>query len=81
MRTTIDLPDELLIAAKKKAADSRMTLRELFEAGLRRALAGPGRSPPARARRIRWVSAAGGLPPGLELEDRARMHDWLRRER
>jgi hypothetical protein len=80
MKTTIDHPDGLLIAAKKKAAETRTTLREIFERGLRRELT----SPPAgkrRAPRIRWVTAPGGLPPGLEIADRAAMHDWLARHR
>jgi len=80
MKTTIDLPDELLVQAKKRAAESRTTLREIFEGGLRRELA--RRSGGARrARKIRWVSARGGLPEGLDLRDRARMHEWIRRGR
>jgi hypothetical protein len=81
MRTTIDLPDELLIAAKKLAAESRKTLREVFERGLRRELAQPtgGRRP--RHRPIRWVTAKGGLPPGVDIRDRARMHEWIREKR
>jgi len=81
MKTTIDLPDELLIAAKKRAAEARTTLRALFERGLRRELAQTGRKRgPARGRvKIRWVTAGGGLPPGLNVADRAAMHDWLRR--
>ncbi|HXG31999.1 MAG TPA: hypothetical protein VNJ11_01430 [Bryobacteraceae bacterium] len=34
MKTTVDLPDELLIAAKKRAAEERLTLRELLARGL-----------------------------------------------
>jgi hypothetical protein len=80
MKTTIDLPDDILIRAKKRAAETRTTLREIFERGLRRELngaAGGGR----RARRIRWVTASGGLPEGLDVGDRVRMHEWIRRER
>ena len=80
MKTTIDLPDELLVQAKKRAAESRTTLREIFERGLRRELNGPAGSG-RRAPRIRWVTARGGLPEGLEVRDRARMHEWIRRER
>ncbi|MGH9256183.1 MAG: hypothetical protein ACRD3C_16620 [Vicinamibacterales bacterium] len=29
MKTTIDLPDELFVAAKKKAAEERRSLRDL----------------------------------------------------
>ena len=80
MRTTVDLPDELLIAAKKLAAGSRKTLREVFERGLRRELAQPAEGRRS-GRRIRWVTAKGGLPPGLDIRDRARMHGWIRGER
>ena len=82
MKTTVDLPDELFIAAKKKAAESRTTLRALFERGLRRELTGTAASrKAARPRRsgIRWVIVRGGLPPGLDVADRAAMHEWLLR--
>ena len=75
MQTTIDLPDDLLIAAKKRAAESRTTLRAIFERGLRRELAGGTRR--GRTAGIRWVTARGGLPPGLDVSDRAAMHRWL----
>jgi len=80
MKTTIELPDGLLIAAKKRAAEARTTLRALFERGLRQELASrPRRSKRPGARPIRWVTAAGGLPPGLDVADRAAMHEWLQR--
>ena len=66
MKTTVDLPDNLLIAAKTRAAETRTTLRAILERGLRRA--------------IRWVTAKGGLPPGLNVANRAEMHEWLSRE-
>jgi len=80
MKTTIELPDELLIEAKKRAAEQRTTLRRLFARGLRRELdaSGPGRRP--EERKIRWVVVEGGLPPELGLADRERMHDWLHGE-
>jgi len=79
MKTTVDLPDDLLIEAKKRAAETRTSLRALLTRALRRELAGEGGSGRApRRRRIRWVTAEGGLPPGLDVSDRERMHDWLR---
>ena len=39
MKTTIELPDALLIKAKKHAAAHGLTLREVMEAGLRKILA------------------------------------------
>ncbi len=77
MKTTIDLPDELLIEAKKLAAERRTTLRRLFTRGLRRELASIGPPPRAKRRKIRWVVVDGGLPPGLDLADREQMHAWL----
>ncbi len=38
MKTTIDLPEELLIRAKVAAAENRTSLRELVIAGLNRIL-------------------------------------------
>lgn len=81
MKTTIDLPDDILIAAKKRAAEGRTTLRKLFERGLRREISGPPQRGRARTPPIQWVTAPGGLPPGLEIADRAAMHEWLRRQR
>jgi hypothetical protein len=76
MKTTIELPDELLIAAKKRAAELRCTLRTLIERGLRHELLARTNARPKR-RAIRWVTVRGGLPPGLDVRDRAAMHDWL----
>jgi len=82
VKTTIELPDDLLIAAKKRAAESRTTLRAILERSLRRELAEPGRSGKRRRPpRIRWITAPGGLPPGLDVSDRTAMHEWLRKQR
>jgi len=81
MKTTIELPDDVFIAAKKRAAESRTTLRALVERGLRRELRGPRRGGPAVRSGIRWVTVDGGLPPGVEPDDRASMSDWIRRNR
>ena len=81
MKTTIDLPDDLLIAAKKRAAELRRPLRALVEEGLRARLAAVDKRVPAKARAIGWVTVEGGLPPGLDLTDRQQMSEWLRRDR
>jgi hypothetical protein len=77
MKTTVDLPDDLLIQAKQRAAELRRPLHALIAEGLRLRLAQvkPGRRKP---RKLRLVTVAGGLPPGLDLTDRTKMHDWLR---
>jgi hypothetical protein len=81
MKTTVDLPDDLLIAAKKLAAERRTTIRSLVERGLRKELGeGEGRAAP-RTPRIRWVTVKGGLAPGLDVADRAGMMEWLHHDR
>ncbi|NCA11048.1 DUF2191 domain-containing protein [bacterium] len=81
MKTTVDLPDDLFIAAKKRAAELRQPLRALIERGLRAELGRGASRHKAGRRTIRWVTAAGGLPPGVDVADRAAMHDWLRQQR
>ena len=82
MKTTIDIPDELFIAATKRAAELRQTLHELFERGLRAEISRPattaGRS---KAVKLTWVTVDVGLPTGVDITDRAAMHDWLSRRR
>jgi hypothetical protein len=83
MKTTVDLPDDLVIAAKKRAAELRRPLRALIERGLRAEL---GRSRPdlgSRKRRVKltWITVDGGLPAGVDVADRAAMHEWLRSQR
>jgi hypothetical protein len=40
MKATVDLPNELLTRARKRAAETRARLRDILERGLRRARAG-----------------------------------------
>jgi len=78
MKTTIEIPDELAVAAKKRAAELRVPLRRLVIEGLRSRLAEDER--PREEPVIEWVTAPGAIAPGLDLADRGAMHDWLARE-
>ena len=78
MKTTVDLPDEILIEAKKRAAELRRPLREILASALRSEL--DSTAAPTRGRKIRWVTVKGGLPPDLELSDRARMYEWMSKQ-
>ena len=80
MKTTIELPDDLFLQAKRKALENRTTLRHIVERALRLELMG-GKPAARRPRRIRWITSPGGLPPGLDLSDRTEMWDWMKRER
>jgi hypothetical protein len=80
VKTTIELPDELLIAAKKRAAELRQPFRKLVEDGLRQQLSDGRRIRRPNRKKFRWVVAKGGLPPGLDVSDRASLHEWLRKQ-
>ena len=75
-KTTIELPEDLVIAAKRHAAERRTTLKVLIERGLRAELRRPAPRRPSRP--IRWVTVDGGLPEGIDVADRAAMMDRLR---
>ena len=81
MKTTVELPDDLLLEAKRKALGTRTTLRGIMERALRRELRQTGNRPPRRPRRIRWVTSAGGVPPDLDVSDRSKMWEWMQKER
>lgn len=78
MKTTVDIPDDLLIRAKKRAAETRTTLRTLITRGLHRELSAGGRKARTQetAVKIRWVIEAGGLPPGLDVANREALQAW-----
>ena len=79
MKTTVELPDDLVVEVKKAAAERRTTMRDLVERGLRRELASGAREGRSR-QRIEWVTVDGGLPPGLDVSDRTAMYAWIDRE-
>ncbi len=49
MKTTVELPDDLLISAKKRAAELRCSLRTLIERGLRHELSDTKRDRPGES--------------------------------
>jgi hypothetical protein len=76
-KTTIEIAEELLVAAKRHAAGHRTTLRTLVERGLRSELRTA--RPKKASAKIKWVTVDGGLPEGVDVADRAAMIDGLRR--
>ena len=81
MKTTVELPEGLLLEAKRRALETQTTLSAILERALRRELRQAGNRPARRPRRIRWVTSAGGLPPGLDVSDRGNMWEWMQKER
>jgi len=80
MKTTVEIPDELLREWKKRAAERGTTLKEMWVRLLNDSLHASGKKSPSK-RKIRWVTGKGGLPPGLDVSNRERMYDWLRGQR
>ena len=78
MRTTMDINDELLRAAKAHAADTRKTLKATVEQALREFLVGPARvmpdAPPIP------VFRGQGVQPGVDLTDNAALEAIMNAE-
>jgi hypothetical protein len=78
MKTTLELPDDLLIEAKKKAAEERRPLRALVEEGLRMVLR---KAPVKQHKKVTLVTVKGGLAPDLDLSNREAMYEWFNKHK
>jgi hypothetical protein len=80
IRTTVTIDDRLLAEYKRVAADTHRTLSYVIQDALRETLA---RRREAAARQpVRLpVIGAGGLRPGVDLDDNARTLELLEAER
>lgn len=76
MRTTINLPDDLLSRAKKAALDADMTLTEIIADALREALAKRKRKAPGKDFRL-ITYGKGGVGPGVDLDDTSALLDLM----
>jgi len=79
MKTTVDLPDDLLIEAKIRAAQERKTLREIIEVALRNELSRDSQKDGSSRGSIRWVTVSGGLPAGIDMADRETWYKMMGR--
>lgn len=78
MRTTINLPDDLLVQLKKRAADSGTTMTALLENALREAVSRAGRR--SVRTRVKLPTFRGkGVLPGVDLDDSASLLDIMER--
>lgn len=71
MRTTIDLPDELLAEAKQQAAAKRCRLSDIVTEALRRQLAGPQAAPANATPFVIEPVDLGPPAPDIDLSDPA----------
>lgn len=74
-RTTVRLPEELLVRAKRKAAAEGRTLTSLIEDGLRAVIADA--KPSAKLRRVVLPvsTATGGPMPGIDISNSAQLQE------
>jgi hypothetical protein len=75
MRTTVNISDELLVAAKRRARERGQTLGELLDAALRRELTTPAQ----RAERpvVPVFDGGTGPRPGVDLTSNRALHEAL----
>jgi hypothetical protein len=75
MRTTLNLDDHLLRAARKRAAEEDSTLTAVIEQALRRHLE-PVASAPSGFR-LELLTKRGRLLPGVDVDDRDSLYERM----
>lgn len=75
MRTTLDIDDRLLTAARRRAAEKGTTLTAFVEHALAAALV--SRESTAKPYRLRWKTHRGRTLPGVDLSDRDRLYESM----
>ncbi len=73
MRTTLDLPDELLKRAKIEAVERGTSLRDLVGAALERELNRPPEPKPMRKRALKQVLLDTAAPTGIAVPARGNL--------
>jgi hypothetical protein len=74
MKTTLNVDDELLRRAKRRAAERGTTLTAVVEEALRAILSEPPRRQPFT---LRMPTVRGDRPPAVDPADRAALHDLM----
>jgi plasmid stability protein len=75
MRTTLDLDDQLMREAKKRAAEEERTLTALVQDALRQYLAPDAR--PREPFRLRLLSKKGRVAPRVNFADRDALYERM----
>lgn len=74
IRTTVEISNELLRQAKKRAADEGTPLRKVIEEALRLYL---GRRSKRKRYELKWRTEKGRILPGVRLDDRDALLDLM----
>ncbi len=77
VRTTLNIEDELMKRAKKRAVETGTTLSEVVEEALRAAVS--GLAPCVGRFTLRWNPVAGRTRPGIDLADRDSLYQEMER--
>jgi hypothetical protein len=75
MRTTLDLDDALLAAARLRAAEKGTTLTAFVEHALAAALS--RRTQGGKPYRLAWKTHRGRTLPGVDVADRDRLYERM----
>jgi hypothetical protein len=75
MRTTLSLDDNLMRAAKRRAAETGQTLSSVIETALRETLEQEKKT--KHSFRLRWITVKGRVQPGVDLVDRDALIDRM----
>jgi hypothetical protein len=75
MRTTLDLEDDLVRRAKRRAGDEGTTLTGVIEEALRQYLTPPRRA--GRPFRLRLLTRRGRPVPGVDFADRDALYERM----
>ena len=75
MRTTVDLPDDLIAQVKRVAVGTKRTLTQVIEDSIRESLARRKRRPAERCQLP--VFGEGGVQPGVDLDDASALLDVM----
>jgi hypothetical protein len=76
MRTTINLPDELILQAKKAALERDTTLTEIIANALRESLSRAARKEGRKEFKV-ITYGEGGTYPGVDLDDTSSLLDLM----
>ncbi|MHB1586978.1 MAG: type II toxin-antitoxin system VapB family antitoxin [Acidiferrobacteraceae bacterium] len=76
MRTTLDIDDDLMREAKRRAAERGETLTRVMEQALRESFR-KEQAVRETAFRFKWVTVRGSLRPGVDLTDRDALYEHM----
>ncbi len=76
MRTTVRLPDDLMRAAKRRAVDTGRTLTDVIADALRAELSRRAEAHPPSSVELPTFGA-GGVLPGVDLDDSAALLELM----